>query len=98
MDEKALYVRCRVSRGDFDTEFYVVVNQSSAFVSRESVKLDHPPQGNREVDGHVLAQLIAATKDKALVQLPSETVVRGLRTWVDKSALVVDTDTAHDCG
>jgi hypothetical protein len=87
MGEKALYVRCKVSLGNFETEFYVMVNTSSAFVSRDSVKVDRPPEGNREVDGQVLAYLITEEKDKALVQLPGEPVVGGLRAWVSKSAL-----------
>jgi hypothetical protein len=37
---KELYVRCKVSLGNFDTEFYVMVNNSSAFVSRNNVRVD----------------------------------------------------------
>lgn len=85
--EKTLYVRCKVSLGNFETEFYVMVDNSSAFVSRDSVRVDRPPEGNRQVDGQVLAYLITEEKDKALVQLPGEPVVGGLRAWVNKSAL-----------
>jgi hypothetical protein len=74
--------------GDFETEFYVIVDESSAFVSRESVKVDRLPEGNHEVDGQVLAYLLEEDSDKALVQLPGEPVVGGLRTWVPRSALV----------
>ncbi len=87
MAERALYVKCKVSLGNFETEFYVMVDKSSAFVSRDSVRVDRPPEGNRQVDGQVLAYLIAEEKDKALVQLPGEPVVGGLRAWVNKSAL-----------
>lgn len=82
-----IYVRCKVSLGNFETEFYVMVANSSAFVSRDSVRVDRPPEGNRQVEGQVLAYLIAEEKDKALVQLPGEPVVGGLRAWVNKSAL-----------
>jgi hypothetical protein len=85
--EKALYVKCKVSLGNFETEFYVIVDKSSAFVSRDSVKVDRPPEGNREVEGQVLAYLIAEEKDKALIQLPGEPAVGGLRAWVPTSAI-----------
>jgi hypothetical protein len=85
--ERTLYVKCKVTLGNFETEFYVMVDKSSAFVSRDNVRVDRPPEGDRQVDGQVLAYLIAEEKDKALVQLPGEPVVGGLRTWVNKSAL-----------
>jgi hypothetical protein len=84
---KELYVRCKVSLGNFETEFYVMVDNSSAFVSRDSVKVDRAPEGNRQVDGQVLAYLIDEERDKALIQLPGEPVVGGLRAWVPRSAL-----------
>lgn len=87
MSPKELYVRCKVSLGNFETEFYVMVDNSSAFVSRDSVKVDRAPEGNRQVDGQVLAYLIDEERDKALIQLPGEPVVGGLRAWVPRSAL-----------
>lgn len=87
MVEKELYVKCKVSLGNFETEFYVMVDTSSAFVSRDSVKVDKKPEGNRQVDGHVLAYLIKEESDKALIQLSGEPVVGGLRAWVPRSAL-----------
>lgn len=87
MAPKELYVRCKVSLGNFETEFYVMVDNSSAFVSRDSVKVDQAPEGNRQVDGQVLAYLIDEERDKALIQLPGEPVVGGLRAWVPRSAL-----------
>jgi len=84
---KALYVRCKVSLGNFETEFYVSLDNSSAFVSRDSVKVDRAPESGREVDGQVLAYLISEERDKALVQLPGEPAVGGLRAWVPRSAL-----------
>ena len=87
MAPKELYVRCKVSLGNFETEFYVMVDNSSAFVNRDSVKVDRAPEGNRQVDGQVLAYLIDEERDKALIQLPGEPVVGGLRAWVPRSAL-----------
>jgi hypothetical protein len=84
---KELYVRCKVSLGNFESEFYVMVDNSSAFVSRENVRVEKVPEGNRQVDGQVLAYLIDEEKDKALIQLPGEPVVGGLRAWVPRSAL-----------
>jgi hypothetical protein len=84
---KTLYVRCKVSLGNFESEFYVILDNSSAFVNRDSVKVEKSPERNREVEGEVLAYLIAEERDKALIQLPGEPVVGGLRAWVPKSAL-----------
>jgi hypothetical protein len=89
MSEKELYVRCKVSLGNFESEFYVILDKSSAFVSRESVRVERTPETGREVDGQVLAYLIAEDIDKALVELPGEPVVGGLRAWVPRSALAV---------
>jgi hypothetical protein len=35
-----IYIRCKVHRGLFDTEYYVLVNGSSAYyISRDNVKV-----------------------------------------------------------
>jgi hypothetical protein len=81
------YVRCRVSPGYFGNEFYVVVGDSSAFVDRFNVKVDRTPEGGHEVDGQVLAYLVSEEPDRALVELPGQPVVGGLRTWVSRSLL-----------
>jgi hypothetical protein len=86
MTYKPQFVDCKVSLGNFESEFYVVVNESSAFVSRQDVKVDQAPKGNQEVHGKVLAYIITEERDRALVQLPGEPVVGGLRAWVAKSA------------
>ena len=84
---KNIYIFCRVSRGVWDSEFYVVVGDSAAFVNRESVKVDRVPERNAEVEGQVLASIIQQEADKLLVELPGEPVVGGLRSWVPRSAL-----------
>jgi hypothetical protein len=84
-----VYVRCKVHRGLFDTEYYVLVNGSSAhYVSRNNVQVSRPPEGPEAVDGQVRAYLIQRNKDKSLVQLPGEAVLGGQRTWVRTSALL----------
>ncbi len=64
-----IYVRCRVSRGFFGNEFYVVVGNSSAFVDHSNVKVDATPDRGKEVDGKVLAYVIQEESEKALVEL-----------------------------
>lgn len=88
MRVKHTYVPCQVSLGFFDTEFYVTVSDSSAFVDRSVVQVDGEPAQGRSLDGKVLAYIIDEQQaDRALVELPGEAVVGGLRTWVPKSAL-----------
>jgi hypothetical protein len=82
------YVRCRVFLGFFETEFYVVVDESAAFVSRETVKVDRSPAPDDAVDGQVLVSVVQEEKDRTLVQLPGEIAVGGLRTWVPTAALI----------
>ncbi len=80
------YVNCRVSLGFFETEFYVVVNDSSAFVDRKNVFVDRIPSRNIDVDGKVLAYVVEERPDKALIEIPGQAVVGGLRTWVPTKA------------
>ena len=82
-----LYVRCRVSRGFFGSEFYVVVGDSSAFVDERNVKVEQAPAKGQEVDGSVLAYLVREEDQRALVELPGQAVVGGLRTWVPRETL-----------
>ena len=82
-----IYVMCRVSRGFWDSEFYVVVGDSAAFVNRESVKVDQIPEMNNDVEGQVLASVIKKEADKFLIELPGEPVIGGLRNWVPRTAL-----------
>lgn len=83
----AKYVRCRVSPGFFGTELYVIVGDSSAFVDRHNVKLEAPPEEGKQVDGSVLAYVVAEEQERALVELPGQAVVGGLRTWIPKQML-----------
>jgi len=82
------FVPCRVSAGFFNSEYYVVLNVGSAYlVDRDSVKVNKIPENSTEVDGKVLAYIIEETPQDALVELPGEPVVGGLRTWVPKKDL-----------
>jgi hypothetical protein len=84
---KTTYIVCRVSRGFWDTEFYVVVGESGVFVNRANVRVERMPEQNAEVEGKVLASVIEQQSDRLLIELPGEPVVGGLRNWVPRSAL-----------
>lgn len=83
----SVFVRCKVFQGIFDNELYVIVDKSSAYVDRGSVKL-LSVLGEKGAQGEVLAYIIQESEDKALVELPGEPVVGGLRSWVPRSQLV----------
>jgi hypothetical protein len=83
----SVFVRCKVFPGIFDNELYVIVDKSSAYVDRGSVKL-LSVLGEKGAQGEVLAYIIQENEDKALVELPGEPVVGGLRSWVLRSQLV----------
>lgn len=87
---ESLFVRCRVSKGFFDTEFLVMVAGSSAYVSRSNVKPEGDPASG-EVEGLVSAYVIERTDDRALIELPGQAVVGGVRTWVPESSLLAAT-------
>jgi hypothetical protein len=79
-----LLVCCRASKGFFETELLVMVASSSAYVSRDRVTV-LGDLGTGEVDGLVSASLIQQNGDRALIELPGEPVVGGLRNWVPMS-------------
>lgn len=45
------------------------------------------PQRGMEVEGEVVAYLIDQERDRALIELPGEPVVGGLRTWIPTAEL-----------
>lgn len=83
------YLRCRVSRGMFDSEFYVMIGDSAAaYVDERNVRVkSRPKEHAAEVDGEVLVYLVAQRDNEALVELPGEPVVGSPRTWVSKQLL-----------
>jgi hypothetical protein len=64
---------------------YVVVGDSSAFVDHMNVKVNVRPDSGKQVEGQVLAYLVEEESGRALVELPGQAVVGGLRTWVPKN-------------
>ena len=82
---KTIYVTCTVSQGLFDSEFYITVKGSSVYVDRVNVRVKESPQNGDEVQGKVIAYLIEEKSDQALIELPGEPVVGGLRAWVPKT-------------
>jgi hypothetical protein len=88
MGSKGTYVVCTVSKGSFDSEYYVRVANASAYVSKRRVKVKSEPEG-QPVPGHVQVHIVSndPQRKRALVELSGEPVV-GLRTWVDRSQLV----------
>lgn len=86
------FIQCKISPGFFDNEFYVIIveNGSAVFVDISKVKLERAPEKGEEVDGLVQAYVIKRKSDQALIELPGEAVVGGLRTWVPMSLLNTD--------
>jgi hypothetical protein len=82
---KPIYVTCTVSRGLFDSEFYVTVRESSIYIDRVNVQVQEPPHNGGQVEGKVLAYLLEEKSDRALIELPGEPVVGGLRAWIPKA-------------
>jgi hypothetical protein len=80
------YARCEVSAGMFDSEAYVILGSVSALVDKRNVKTESPLNGVA-VAGAVRVYLIDERRDEALIELPGEAVVGGLRTWVPKASL-----------
>lgn len=82
------YIACQVLPGLFDSEYYVLVNGSSAYyVSRDSVEVTGIPQPEKPLRGKVFGYVVETADDKTLVQLPGEAVIGGLRTWVENEAV-----------
>jgi hypothetical protein len=84
--ERRFLVRCRVSRGFFDGEFLVMVAGSSAYVNGRNVRTEADPTKG-EVEGLVSAYVIQTEGDRALIELPGQAVVGGVRTWVPRHLL-----------
>lgn len=82
-----LYVTCTVSKGLFESEFYVRVRDSSFYLDRINVQVGRFPNNGDEVEGRVIAYLVEEKSDQVLVELPGEAVIGGLRAWVPRSDL-----------
>lgn len=85
------YIKCKVLPGLFNTEYYVLVNGSSAaYVNRGNVRIESAPRHGVQVDGRVFVYIINQRDDQSLVELSGEPVIGGLRTWVP-NALIAGT-------
>jgi hypothetical protein len=82
---KILYVSCIVANGLFESEFYITVHESSVYVDRNKVTVEHPPHNGDKVKGKIVAYFVEERSGQVLVELPGEPVVGGLRAWVPKS-------------
>jgi hypothetical protein len=54
---KTIYVACTVSRGLFESEFYVTVRDSSIYIDRANVRVKNDPHDGDSVEGQVIAYL-----------------------------------------
>jgi hypothetical protein len=78
-----------VARGFADSEFYVMVpGGPAAYVSRDLVSVEAVPIEGAEVPGHVQVYVLERGEDDALIELPGQPVIGGLRARVDKSLLL----------
>lgn len=85
---KRAFVYCTVRPGMFDNEYLVTVSQSSALVSRGNVNAPALVTGEG-VGGKVRVYVIEEMDDRALVELPGEAVVGGLRAWVPTTSFAM---------
>ena len=90
MDSSMRFVKCRLSRGTFEAERFVILGASSAYVYQGRVRTENDLSNDDEVDGEVLVYVVdeGEGRDSALVELSGEPVVGGLRTWVPKTQFV----------
>lgn len=89
MAEQVGSLKVQVAPGFAEDEFYVMVgNASAAFVSRDLVSVEVQPDAGSSVDGRVNVYVIDQSDDEALVELPGEAVVGGLRVRVNRSELL----------
>lgn len=81
-----VYISCRVLPGQFESEYYVMVNGSAAYyINQSNLIIDVQPQGNEPGRGRVIGYVVEQTADRTLVQLPGEVVIGGVRTWVENA-------------
>jgi len=82
---KTAFVYCTVRPGMFDNEYVVAVNQSAALVSSGNVNV-HGPVTLQGVEGTVRVYIVEEFDKNALVELPGESVIGGLRTLVPRAS------------
>jgi hypothetical protein len=79
---------CQVLPGVFDSEFYVILGASSAYVSRSCVQVEDLPS-SEAVHGRVSVTLVSYSENQqnALVQMPGEVVIGSPRSWIATNSL-----------
>ena len=81
-------IRCQVSPGLFESEYFVRVNgQSAYYVNRANVQVNPQPTAEQVIAGRVRGYKVDQRDNLILVQLPGEVVTGGLRTWVENDAV-----------
>ena len=82
-------IRCQVMPGLFESEYYVLVNGSSAYyIHRTNVEVSAEPTAEHPVSGIVYGYKVQELGNKVLVQLPGEAALGGVRTWVESADVV----------
>ncbi len=87
-----VYVRCKVSRGQFSGELAVhgVAHrgvQYSLFVPREFVDCEASFAGDTEVDGWLRVEVLASEGELRLVRLPCESFENGRTITIEVSQI-----------
>jgi hypothetical protein len=89
MEEVIRHIAVKVTAGFADTEYYVMVpNGPAAYVSRDLVSVTEAPEAGTEVPGVIQVYVLDQGEHDALIELPGEPVVGGLRTRIDNSLLL----------
>ena len=81
-------IQCELRPGLFDNEYLVLIGSgASVLVGADSVKVERAPTPDDAGSGAVLVYLIGQEGDSALIEVPGEPVVGGLRSWGPASAV-----------
>jgi hypothetical protein len=92
MAEQLYFIRCKISRGLFDSERQVTVRlpdgrEFVTFVDMRNVKEDQPIDHEKTVDGWVEVFPVRVTSHQALVDLPQGSFTEGPRIEIPSREL-----------
>ena len=88
MSENEGQLEVTVAPGFAETEYYVMVQDGpAAFVNRDLVSVAAPPTADTPVEGRVKVYVLDQGDHDALIELPGEAVVGGLRARVSLALL-----------
>jgi hypothetical protein len=82
---KTIYATRTVSEGIFSSEFHINIKDSSFLVDRVNVQVSRLPHNGDEVEGRVIAYVVAEKGDQTLIEMPG---ADSPRAWASKSDLV----------